>query len=136
MKSHNFTLHNHNELPKSIEELIDISTFRQEAHLLIQVFCGQGKHILEEVITALTTLLPHASCIGTTTDGEIEGSDIHTRKTVISLSTFTDTHISSANICTGNSFQNGVYLAQQLITDNTKLLLVLQMEVQVMEKIL
>ncbi len=93
-------------------------------NLLIQVFCGQGKGVLQEVISQLSVLFPKAVCVGATTDGEIDGKNIHTNETILALSTFEKTQIQSAYVDNGNSFRDGEEIAKTLIKEDTKLLLV------------
>ena len=119
MKTYNFTLSN-----QKLSQVIDIAYFLTHKNILIQVFCGVGKNMLQHVTSELTKLLPQAICIGTTTDGEIENRNIHTKETVISISVFNDTQIKSTHVHTQNSFNDGKHIATELITPNTKLLIV------------
>ncbi len=108
----------------SLSSTIDINAFKMHKNLLIQVFCGQGRGVLQEVISELGTLFPKAVCIGATTDGEIDGKNIHTNETILALSTFEKTQIQSAYVDNGNSFRDGEEIAKTLIKEDTKLLLV------------
>lgn len=118
MKTYNYTLNN-----KPLDELIDFSLFKNEKNVLVQIFCGDKKNILEEILNTLTEQLPLAICIGSSTDGEINNAEITTLKTVISISTFEKTTLKTIHINEENSFKNGVLLAQALCCENTKLLL-------------
>lgn len=130
MKTYNYTLNN-----KPLDELINFSLFKDEKNILVQIFCGDKKNILEEILAILTKKLPLAICIGSSTDGEINNAEITTLKTVISISTFEKTTLKTIHIEEKDSFKNGVLLAQALCCENTKLLLTyLQMEEQQMEK--
>ena len=108
----------------TISDTVDIVHYRTQAHLLIQVFCGQGKKKLQTTLNELQKLLPHATCIGTTTDGEIEGRNIYTQQTVLAFSSFKHTTLKAASVNSGDSYKNGVTLAKSLLMPNTKLLLV------------
>ncbi len=119
MKTLNITLDH-----RPLSEVVDIAYFMAYKNILIQIFCGKGQEELQQVANELTALLPHAVCIGTTTDGEIENHSIHTKQTVISISTFDSTQIKSTHVHTENSFEDGKRLAMQLIEPNTKLLIV------------
>ena len=119
MKTLNITLDH-----QPLSEVVDIAYFMAYKNILIQIFCGKGQKELQQVANELTALLPHAVCIGTTTDGEIENHSIHTKQTVISISTFDSTQIKSTHVHTKNSFEDGKTLATQLIEQNTKLLIV------------
>jgi len=119
MKTLNITLDH-----QPLSEVVDIAYFMAYKNILIQIFCGKGQKELQQVANELTALLPHAVCIGTTTDGEIENHSIHTKQTVISISTFDATQVKSTHVHTKNSFEDGKRLAMQLIEPNTKLLIV------------
>ena len=118
MKTFNFRL-----TKEELSKTIDIPYFLSHENILIQIFCGAGKKILQDVITTLNILLPEAICIGTTTDGEIGDHKIYTKETIISISVFHATQIRSAHVYTGNSFSDGQALAKELITTNSKLLI-------------
>ena len=119
MKTINFNFDNQN-----ISNQIDIDYFIKRKNILIQIFCGKGKKALQQTSSQLMSILPHAICIGTTTDGEIHNNKIHTRETVVSISTFESTKIKSANVSNSDSFKNGELLANSLIEKNTKLLII------------
>jgi len=62
----------------SLESMIDFSLLADEKNILVQIFCGQTKEILTNLSDVILRHLPHAICIGTTTDGEIYGASITT----------------------------------------------------------
>ncbi|MEA2111090.1 MAG: FIST N-terminal domain-containing protein [Campylobacterota bacterium] len=109
---------------ESISDIIDVSSFTLFNNVLIQVFCGEGKERLLQIMHELEDLLPNATRIGTTTDGEINNSTISTLQTVISLTQFDATTLKSAHVKGDDCFSNGQALARKLIEDNTKLLIV------------
>jgi len=119
MKTFNYTL---NQTP--LAHLIDIEHLLLQKNILIQIFCGEGREVLEGVSKELSELLPNATCLGTTTDGEIQDHTISTKKTVLSISVFEKTSIKSTKVTSEDSFQNGVELCKNLIEDNTKLIIV------------
>ncbi len=119
MKTYNHTLNS-----KNLEELLDVEYLLTQKHILIQIFCGSSKDTLRNITQELASLLPHAITIGTTTDGEIKESKIYTKESVISVSVFEDTFIKSSHVRHKDSFANGVELATNLITPNTKLLII------------
>ncbi len=118
MKTYNYTFQNNH-----FKDKIDYELFKDEKNILIQVFCGNDKNVLQYVINTLITNLPNAICIGTTTDGEIKDKRVSTLKTVISISIFEKTFIKKAIIEGEDSFTNGYEIAKEIITDNTKLLI-------------
>jgi len=118
MKTYNYSLKD-----KHLHDLIDFSSFIDKDNLLVQIFCGQGKDILELTINLIQDNLPQATCIGTTTDGEIINSEASTFNTVISISTFENTQVKTAYAQGSNSYKNGMSIAQNLISSRTKLLI-------------
>ena len=118
MKTFNYTF---NEEP--LDTLIDFSLLKKEKNILIQIFCGHTKLILEDIATKLLEQLPQAVCIGSSTDGEINNSEITTCNTVISISVFKYTTLKTTFVSEKDSFNNGVSLANKLCTEDTKLLI-------------
>ena len=119
MKTFNYTLNN-----RPLIDLLDIKYLSAQNNLLIQIFCGEGREILQRVSSEIKSLLPSAICIGTTTDGEIQDQSISTKKTVISLSIFENTTIKSTQVTNRNSFKNGSNLCRNLMQKDTKLIIV------------
>ena len=105
MKTYNYTLND-----KSLDSLIDFPVFEKEKNILIQIFCGEKKDVLEKILKEITNKLPQAICIGTSTDGEINNAEISILKTVISISTFENTTLKTTHI-----FMNGVISKSVLI---------------------
>ena len=118
MKTHNYLFNN-----QALDSLIDFSTYKEEKNILIQIFCGDEKSTLKNIINSIIKELPHAVCIGSSTDGEINNSQITTLKTVISISTFENTRLKIAFSNNNNSFTNGKNLANLLCEENTKLII-------------
>lgn len=118
MKTYNYSVKNNIK-----NSTIDFEKFKNEKNILIQLFCGQGKETLKEIVSTLLEELPQAIILGTTTDGEIKEKKITTFNTIISISIFEKTFIRSAYIENLNSFDTGYNLAKELITSNTKLLI-------------
>ncbi|MDD3343017.1 MAG: FIST N-terminal domain-containing protein [Sulfurospirillaceae bacterium] len=106
-----------------LQSVIDFTLFTHKQNILVQIFCGQDKKVLKYISETILSYLPHAICIGTTTDGEIYGESITTLRTVISISIFKRTHIKTAYVNNDDPFQCGVKIASDLITPNTKLLI-------------
>jgi len=106
-----------------LQNIVDFSLFEHEKNVLIQIFCGQTKEILTYISDTLLSHIPHAICIGTTTDGEVFGDAITTLRTIISISIFEDTRIKTAYANDDDSFECGMKIASDLITPTTKLLI-------------
>lgn len=92
-------------------------------NILIQIFTGEDREVLEYLISFLLENIPQAICIGTTTDGEVYEDCVSTFKSVISISVFEKTTLKTAYINLHDSFQSGEKLAQELVQDDTKLLI-------------
>ncbi|QKJ21924.1 FIST sensor-containing two-component system histidine kinase [Poseidonibacter lekithochrous] len=118
MKTFNYTLKQ-----QSLTELIDFSLFKNEKSVLIQVFCGSKKSILQNIINTLIEELPQSICIGSSTDGEINNDQVSTKKTIISISVFKNTSLKTYFVKNKDSFKNGYDLAKELCQEDTKLLI-------------
>lgn len=99
------------------DEIVD------KKNILVQIFCGNSVKVLQEASIFIKKKLPQCNIIGTTTDGEINNSDIHTNSTIIAISIFANTHITCAHVQNNNCFDNGISLATKLIRPDTKLLI-------------
>ena len=118
MNTYNYIYQNH-----SFKKEIDYEFFKDKKNILIQVFCGKEENTLEYIINLLADNIPHATILGTTTDGEIKDKKVSTFKTVISISVFENTTIKSSIKEGSNSFNSGYEIAKDIITDNTKLII-------------
>ena len=115
MKTYNYNLKDAN--------LIDFALFKNEQNILVQIFCGETKEVLQSTIKLILRNLPKAVCIGTTTDGEILNQEASIFNTVISISTFENTKISITHAKNNNSYKNGQNIANTLVNKKTKLLI-------------
>ncbi len=107
---------------------LPVNKINRAKSILIQIFTGivDKDHILE-MISYLLEIFPNATIIGATTDGEINNFEVSLYKSVISISSFENTMISSYSIdqiTLENSFDKGVELASSLISSDTKAMLV------------
>ena len=118
MKTYNYKLKNQN-----IQDLIDFDFFKNEKNVLIQVFCGQNKLKLQETVDSLCLFLPNSICIGTSTNAEIYEGEVLSNTSIISISIFEETFIKQAFQTQKDSFKRGLNLAKDLITSNTKVLI-------------
>lgn len=115
MKTYNYTIKE-----KPLESIIDFDLIKDEKNILIQIFCGESKKVLKEILDTLLKKVPQAICIGSSTDGEIDNGRITTRETIISISVFENTTIKTAYANEKDSFKNGMKLAKELCCSNTK----------------
>ena len=118
MKTYNYLYDDGN-----LADIIDFSLFKKEPNVLVQVFCGKESKVLKSVVEMVLERIPHAICIGTTTDGEICEKNVTTFKTSISISVFWFTTLKTAYVQEDNAFESGLLLASKLVTPNTKLLI-------------
>jgi len=119
MKTFNYTL---NQEP--INKIINFSQFSREKNILVQIFCGHDKSYLQNLTTTIFEEIPNAICIGSSTDGEINNDEVTTLKTIVSISTFEHTTLKTSWEDDIDCYKNGKNIASELITDNTKLLIV------------
>ena len=115
MKTFTYTLTN-----QSVNSLIDFATYKDEKNILVQIFCGGKKNILENILNIMTKELPNAVCIGSSTDGEIDNSEITTLTTVIVISIFEKTTLETSYVEGKDSFKNGATLASKLCNEKNR----------------
>ncbi len=118
MKTINYTIKNN-----LIENTIDFELYKNEENILIQVFSGKDEKYFKNTIDLLVKELPNAVCVGCSTDGEINEDAVETNSIIVSISTFEDTILKSSLVKEGTSFEKGEQLAKNILTDNTKLLI-------------
>ncbi len=119
MKTYNIKYSNENEL----KEFIQSNNLKNHNNILIQVFTGNpGKKYILLLQEILKELLPQATIIGTTTDGEIIGRKILTKNTVISITVFENTSLNSILIEheNDNSYETGKKIASSIVSEDTK----------------
>ena len=121
MKTFNYKIKN--DFIPSIQDIINFDLFKNEENILIQVFCGQNNLSFQKTVDLLSNYLPKAFCIGTTTDGEIYEKEVSTNTIIVSISIFKETTIKIAYAVEKDSYKRGSSLAKDLITKNTKLLI-------------
>ncbi|WP_309496306.1 EAL domain-containing protein [Sulfurovum sp.] len=93
--------------------------------LLIQVFSSiNDETFISTLVSELTHILPDAVIIGSTTDGEIMNGKVSSGKVVLSFTEFEHTTLKAAySEHQINGYFSGQYLANELIEDDTKLLI-------------
>lgn len=118
MRTFNYTLDKNN-----INEVIDFTYFKDKKNILIQIFCGESKELLQKQSKTLLKYLPNAVCIGSSTDGEINNSQVSTKKTIISITSFENTKLQITYSTNKNSYENGKEIAKKLCKEDTKLII-------------
>ncbi|MEA3456235.1 MAG: FIST N-terminal domain-containing protein, partial [Campylobacterota bacterium] len=93
--------------------------------LLVQVFSAiSSKAFIAALLSDITSFLPDAVIIGSTTDGEIMDGKVSSGKIVLSFTQFEHTTLKvSAVEHIVDGYYSGQYLAKELIGDDTKLLI-------------
>ncbi|BDY12023.1 FIST N-terminal domain-containing protein [Hydrogenimonas cancrithermarum] len=95
--------------------------------LFIQLFSGQiSETMLEKVLREIKIFFPKAVVVGVTTDGEIKNEAVSTYKTLITITTFQKSKITSfaiENISEETACQAGELLAKKVARRDTKFLL-------------
>ena len=119
MTIHNYSIGTHDKL----ESIIDFELFQDCEHILVQVFCGNKMSFFSKTIKTIDAYLPQAIIVGSSTDGEIYNDVVSVRHCVVSVSTFTHTKLQSCYCNKTDYAQSGKDLANKLITEDTKLII-------------
>jgi len=118
MTTYTYTFKNDNFI-----DTIDYNIFKNEENILIQIFSGETKEVLQYLSSLFYKEIPQAICVGTTTDGEINNENISTFQTVVSISVFDNTTLKAHLIEGIDCFTNGYKIAKEVLEKNTKLLI-------------
>ena len=110
---------------EKLESFINDEKIQNSPSLLIQVFSAvNDKTFISTLLSELTLFLPDAVIIGSTTDGEIMDGKVSSGKVVLNFTQFEHTTLKATAIeHKVNSYDSGQYLAKELISDDTKLLI-------------
>ncbi len=107
--------------------LLPMDEINRAKSVLIQIFTGNSSRTtIEKLIREVRVFFPNAVITGTSTAGEISDRKLTTHKTLISITTFKKTRISSFSVdavTMENSFEAGRILAEKLVKKDTALLL-------------
>ncbi len=106
-----------------IEKYIDWKKYANEPNILVQIFCGEGGKALQDYAKKIIKKIPHAHILGSTTDGEIVCQEVTSKKTAIAISVFRHTTLKSGYVSSGDSFENGKKLTNNLVSSDTKLMI-------------
>jgi len=121
MKSINTYYANKEQLTSFIYD----AKIQNSASLLIQVFSGLiDRNFIATLLSELTDILPDAVIIGSTTNGEIMNGKVSSAKVALSFTQFEHVTLKAAAIeHKVDGFYSGKHLAQELIEDDTKLMI-------------
>lgn len=115
------------ESKEEFSNFVQVHELLKEKSLLVQVFTSEfDKEKIVSMRDDIIALLPQASLIGATTDGEINGDRVTIGKTVVSISKFEHTEVSTKFLETkSDSFTLGEELAHISLHDNSKVMIIL-----------
>lgn len=111
--------------PETLEKFVQSQEFFKQPNLLIQVFTAfNDEQYISSLLQQISSLLPDAEIIGSTTDGEISNGKVLTGKTVLSFTGFESTSLKVFSVeHQDKGFLSGKRLAEALIENDTKLLI-------------
>jgi signal transduction histidine kinase len=109
-----------------LEEFLDISRDEiGEQQTLIQVFLGMvNKSLIFDIQNSIKFYYPEATLIGATTDGEIVDGEVYQSTISISITTFEKSFVRGLAFENRDSFISGQRIAERLITEHTKVLII------------
>ncbi len=113
---------------KEAIQTLPIEKINNSKSILIQIFTTTvDKNALKNKLEILQHYFPEAKIIGTTTAGSIIGGKLEDNDCVVSITTFENTALSLSHIkdiSYEESFKQGEYIAQNLVTKDTKALII------------
>lgn len=97
----------------------------KENSILIQVFTGVVEtEFINNIIYEITSVLPQAEIIGTTTAGEIYKENVFTNTTIISFTVFEKVQIKAKLLNNNdNEYKLGVNIVEELVKEDTKVVI-------------
>ncbi len=118
MKQYNYIY----ESVNSFEAFLDKKEIVTESkNVLIQIFSSLTEIAkIERIVSEITSAMPHANVIGTSTAGEIMNGIMYEESTVLSISVFEKTTIKTFFAIEPNSYKLGVKLANTAFTQEGK----------------
>lgn len=118
MRSINHTFESTTALLSWLKDEFDPSHEKQR---LIQIFDGSlNQDMVSEIAGTLKSYLSDAVIIGASSCGEISDGVLHTGSTLISITEFDKTRVSSFISVEGDSYETGKEIANSLIKEETK----------------
>ena len=112
---------------KTLNTFITENRIKEYDSVLIQVFSGNNNpQFIKALIKTLKSVLPQASIMGTSSSGEILNGEYSQRKVVLSFMCFENIKVKTEIVIDDKAdlYQSGKYLADSLIKEDTKALLV------------
>lgn len=107
-----------------LQEWVDSCEIFDPRKVLVQIFSGVvEEEALRQLAKLLHAKLPHATIVGATTSGEILNGVMHDNSILISMSAFEKTQLKSIHLIEGESWKMGCDIANKIIDDDTKCIL-------------
>ncbi len=107
--------------------LLPIDEINRAKSVLIQIFTGNSSRtMVQKLLKEVRVFFPEAIIVGTSTAGEISNEKLTQHKTLISITTFKKTRLSSFSVdavTPENSMEAGEILAEKLAKKDTALLM-------------
>ena len=112
---------------KILKTFITENRIKEYDSILIQVFSGNNNpQFIKTLTETLKSALPQASIMGTSSSGEILNGEYSQMKVVLSFMCFENIKVKTGIVLDdkANLYQSGKYLAESLIKEDTKAILV------------
>ena len=112
---------------KTSMEKLPVDKINAAQSILVQIFSANfDKEAIERVVCAIENRFPRAQIIGATTFGNIQNGNLEDDNITLTITPFFDAtidllHLKSTTV--SQSFDSGVYLAERLIKQDTKALI-------------
>ena len=120
MKQYGFVYKNFREM----KSFININNINKNDNVLIQVFTGVVEiKFINNIIEEITSVLPQAEIIGTTTAGEIYKGSAFSNTTMISFTIFEKVQIKTKLLSNNNEYELGINIVKELVEEDTKVVI-------------
>ncbi|MEN4052541.1 FIST N-terminal domain-containing protein [Sulfurimonas sp. NWX79] len=117
MKQYNYIYDTQDAFLKYIDSL---AIEKDSSTVLIQLFSSQTYKQIQNNLTEILEVLPHATLIGTSTAGEIIAGKMINRSTVLSISVFQKSKINAFYAIEKDSYKLGLTLSKKVFHKDTK----------------
>lgn len=120
MKQYGFVYSNFCEL----QTFIYSKNINMKDNIFVQIFTGIIEiKFISKIMDEITSILPQAEIIGTTTAGEIYKENVLTNTTTISFTIFEKVKIKTKLLSHDNEYKLGINIVQELVEEDTKVVI-------------
>ena len=120
MKQYGFVYKNFREM----KSFININNINNNDNVLIQVFTGVVEiKFIKNIVQEITSVLPQAKIIGTTTAGEIYKGSAFRNTTMISITVFEKVQIKTKLLSNNNEYELGINIVKELVGEDTRVVI-------------